>query len=197
MSRTIALLILGSVALASPRGSSWAAVIDAGAHNLQPNMPGQKIDFFVTGGEKIIAVVFSVAIDGGGPAYGGILGPSITNLDLVSLGHIFSPNHGTVYNDYSDPQLWESNTITAVGTIPATGLLATITVDTTGFGPGEHTLDLKGQPLTDYPGDTQLLFADTLITNGSITIVPEPSSVALAAIGLMGLTVWGCRRRKS
>jgi len=38
---------------------------------------------------------------------------------------------------------------------------------------------------------------DMFMTNGTLTVAPEPSTFALAAFGLLGLGWFGCRRRKT
>jgi hypothetical protein len=74
-------------------------------------------------------------------------------------------------------------------------LLATLTFDTTGFGPGYSTT-LK---LVDtVGGNTSILDRGGLLTinNGSITIVPEPGGFALAGLSLLGMISLAYRRRK-
>jgi LPXTG-motif cell wall-anchored protein len=80
-------------------------------------------------------------------------------------------------------------------------LLATLTFDTTGFGPGYSTTLELGDTAS---GDTFLadirngsVFDLPLtIHNGSITIVPEPGGFALAGLSLLGMISWAYRRRK-
>ena len=81
--------------------------------------------------------------------------------------------------------------------IAADGLLLTLLIDTTGFSmPGSFDLSLAGTAL----GDTSLIaadgstFAPLSLTNGSITIVPEPSSMVL---GLVATSFLFLRRRHS
>ena len=86
------------------------------------------------------------------------------------------------------------------------GLFATLVIDTTGFGSGTFPLTLSGGAVEDSFGNTEFIGnlpdgGATFVyeyfdgTAGQITIVPEPSSVVLAAIGLVGLAAWGWRRK--
>jgi len=69
--------------------------------------------------------------------------------------------------------------------VPATGVLLTITVDVTGFSVSE-TFDLKLD--ATLGGDTAFENAGTPVTatinNGTITIVPEPATLMLIAVGV-------------
>ena len=90
------------------------------------------------------------------------------------------------------PQVWIQSTTTAEGTATADGLLATLTIDTTGFLDGSFDLSL-GNTLdgaTDFAG----LPAD--ITDGSIRIIPEPTALVLLLLGCAGV-VLGVRRLKT
>jgi hypothetical protein len=48
---------------------------------------------------------------------------------------------------------------------------------------------------TGYFGFTAATGADSAVTTiNSLTVVPEPSTLVLAALGLAGTVAWGCRR---
>jgi hypothetical protein len=89
-------------------------------------------------------------------------------------------------------------------TVPDGGLLATLYIDTTGIFSGSWTLNLgnTGGGPTNWAGS--IVFPrtqpDTFVPNpviidGSITIVPEPSSSALAIFAIIGFCVVAFRRR--
>jgi len=149
--------------------SASALEIDLGHHVVVPNMPGQKIGIYVTGGELVSGITLSVAINGGGTAYGGKPGPLITAIDVDDGPTIWNqpPGHNkpAVFNG---GQLWNVNFLTTRGFVRADGLVATLTVDTTGYF-GRHTLELSGGGITESTGDTRFLGQDVEleITNGT------------------------------
>jgi hypothetical protein len=144
--------------------SASALEIDIGHHVVVPNMPGQKIGIYVTGGELVNGISLSVAVNGGGKAHGGKPGPLITAIDVDKGPTIWNqpPGHNrpSVFND---GQLWNVNFLTVGGYVRADGLIATLTVDTTGYF-GRHTLELSGGGITESVGDTQLLGQDLELT---------------------------------
>lgn len=158
---------------ATDRG--WALEIDLGHQIVVPNMAGQKLAIYVTGGELVNGIVLSVAINGGGKDVGGTPGPVITDIDVDAgptiwngpMGH----NKPSVFNG---GQLWNINFLTRSGYVAADGLVATLTVDTTGYF-GRHTLELTGQTLSDELGETCFLGQDLrlMITNGTFGESPS------------------------
>jgi hypothetical protein len=149
-----------------------AAAINAGMHTLAPNMPGQLVQIGVTGGEAVSGVDLFVQVGDGGTTVGGDdTGPKITNLDLVT-GTIFAANHTDVFTDPA-PLIWGATTTTTTGTVPANGVLATLTIDTTGITTGQFDLILN--PAATGP----TAFADAGVvanlTNGLLQIGAAPS----------------------
>jgi hypothetical protein len=149
-----------------------AAAINAGTHTLAPNMPGQQVQIHVTGGEAVSGIDLFVQVGDGGTTVGGDdTGPRITQLDLVS-GTIFAANHTDVFTDPA-PLIWGATTTTTGGTVAASGLLATLTIDTTGITTGQFDLILNP------PATGPTAFADagvvTSLTNGSLQIGAAPT----------------------
>jgi hypothetical protein len=159
--------------------ASATPVIIVGNHQLQPNTPDQTIEIQVSGGDAIEGLNLYAQVADGGPAEGGSdLGPSIT-ADILT-GTIFAGNNSGSDSTGSSPQVAARNTLTDSGTVPASGLLATLTLDTTGFFAGSWGLFLENtvNGATDFAG----VAAD--ITDGNITIVPEPASALLLTISI-------------
>ena len=145
-------------------------VVKAGNYNLLPNKANQKIQIFVSGGEAVQGMNFEVQIADGGPQAGGTrLGPKITHVDILT-GTIFAKNNTGQYGGSIVPQVYEANTVTAKGATLALGLIATITVDTTGFNGGVFPLLLTGT----LNGNTDFTVLPAVVTNGTITIIPPP-----------------------
>ncbi len=167
-------------------------IINVGTHQLQPNTAGQTIQLFVSGGDAVAVVNFAAQIDGGGSAVpgGGVdVGPVFTNLDLLT-GTIFATNNDGHSGVNIYPQLALSSTITASGSVAADGLLATLTLDTTGVSSGDYAFLLSGT----LNGDTDFALIHPTITNGTIHVTPEPATMAL--LGLGSLVVLRTRRRR-
>jgi hypothetical protein len=152
--------------------TTHAASVSAGMHVLAPNTPGQQVQILVSGGEAVSGVDFFVQVGDGGTAGGGDdTGPIITNLDLLT-GTIFAANNTGVFTDPT-PLLWGATTTTSSGSVSASGLLATLTIDTTGITAGQFDLILN--PSSTGP----TAFADsgvaTMLVHGSLQIGAAPS----------------------
>jgi hypothetical protein len=160
--------------------------IEVGNDLLQPDTPNQVITIDVTGGVPVQALDINIQVADGGPAAGGmIVGPGFT-ADILS-GTIFAPNYANYVNHNSDlhdgnQYMWYSLT-TDSGTVETNGLLVTLTFDTTGFTSGSWPLIMSGT----IHGNTNFGSIGASIINGSISIVPEPPSAALAALSFIGL----------
>jgi hypothetical protein len=151
---------------------SHAASISAGMHFLAPNMLGQQVQILVSGGQPVSGIDFFVQVGDGGAAGGGDdTAPIITSVDLLT-GTIFASNNTGVFTDPT-PLLWGATTTTSSGTVAADGLLATLTIDTTGILAGQYGLILD--PSSTGP----TAFADsgvaTMLINGSLQIGAAPS----------------------
>ena len=184
--------------------------IDVGDHIIYADLPDQIVQIYVTGDEDVQALIAYLQVANGGPeaepwlgGETGIDGPVITALDIIT-GTIFDGNNmGQFGDDDNDPDTGEDlvpqyeagETITASGTVVATGLLVTLTLDTTGFLEG--TWDLR---MADtITGDSSFPYSDPpTITNGSITLVPipEPAVVLQLLTGLAGLGLVATWRRR-
>lgn len=165
--------------------------IDVGDYDLLPNTPDQQILVFVTGGDLVQGLDLNVLIADGGPEIGGVIeSPAITNTDILT-GTIFQNNNtGVIDLGVSLQQFDARSTTTAAGTVAADGLLATLTIDTTGFFGGVFPLILSTTP----NGPTAFAGVPARITDGSISIVPEPGSCSWGAVSLLAVS-W--RRRRS
>jgi hypothetical protein len=194
MLKLTALIVLLSVApavLASP-------TIIVGNTDLLADQAGQKVYLYITGGDQLQNVNLSVQIGDGGPELGGVIdGPSLSNIDIFA-GTIFDGNNtgraSLTPDGVLTSQVGYEGTTTATGFVTGNGLLATITLDTTGWDGGVFDLRLTGT----HNGDTSFANATATgllpvsITNGTITVVPEPATVTMMLLGVALL-----RRRRA
>jgi len=175
------LVILCFVSLAHGAG---VASINVGSWSLLPDTPGQTIPIYVTGGALVQGLEFNVQIADGAS------GPVLQDVDILN-GTIFEPsNDGIFPGSYLLPHLAYQGTTTIQGLdvgygpslVCADGLLATLTIDTTGIFEGSYALLLSDT----LEGTTNFAGIPVDITNGTI-IVPEPLTLGLVLFGSAGL----------
>lgn len=171
-------------------------IINVGDFQLFPDTPGQEIEILVSGGDPVEGLNFNVQIGDGGVDLGGTtVGPSVADIDILT-GTIFDGNH----TGFVDPEavagvdfpLVEIRTTTTnMDTVAADGLLATLWIDTTDIHSGVFPLILGDQlnMATNFAG------LPATITDGTITIVPEPSSLVLALLGVIVAVGFAARRQ--
>ena len=217
MRRSIPAVAALAALVFTPGVSQAVITIDVGHHPLLPNQAGQEIEILVSGGEEAKLMVFYVQVGDGGPAARqlpdpppgpGVLGPPIEDVDLLE-GTIFA---GLAQNDFGTnsvvPQFFDAE----AGDFPepleevvtTQGLLATVTIDTSRGNVGDAPF---------YSGSWDLKLRDTIegestwlsltgakiwpvITEGSITIVPEPSTLILLTVGAAAFVFYARRRRE-
>ena len=151
------------------------ANIDVGRVVVKPDTPGQTIPISVSGGEQIAAVELYAQIGDGGAFNGGSgVRPAFQGADLVS-GTLFQNNNAGQTIDNRGLVI-NAGTVTNSGSVPAAGLLARLTVDTTGQTTPQSFAFVLTNVAPNAPGgpfQTQLLGADARpaplsVTNGSI-----------------------------
>ncbi|NJL30124.1 MAG: hypothetical protein HC898_00015 [Phycisphaerales bacterium] len=189
-------LLMVTLADAQPIIHGPSSATGLGNYNLLPDKPGQTISILVKGGQAVQGLNFNIQIADGGPAAGGsILGPSITAVDILT-GTIFAANNtgNPQGNGILVPQVAFYSTTTASGSVAAQGLLASVTLDTTGFFAGTFDLILSNtiNSSTNFASMNPAL--SPTIIDGSITLVPEPMSLMIV-IGA-GLMMQGRRSRR-
>jgi hypothetical protein len=162
--------------------SAWAANVVVGNHVVLPNTPNQVITIQVSGGEPIAGEDFAAQIGDGGMFNSGVnTKPVFTNVDILG-GTIFAGNNKGATVD-AHPLIWAVGTVTANGSVPASGLLATLTIDTSGLSSGTFPLMLTGvgNLLAAGPFNTTLRNAGgnpipLIVSNGLLTISPYPAA---------------------
>ncbi|HNQ87785.1 MAG TPA: hypothetical protein PKM73_04030 [Verrucomicrobiota bacterium] len=148
-------------------------VIVVGIHRLAPDTDGQKVRVFVRGGGSVQGLNLNAQVADGGVAAGGqIAGPSVTAVDLIT-GTVFEGNAIGPDDPGSVPQLAMRTLTTASGTVVAEGLLATLTIDTTGFTSGVYRLALgaTANGPTDFAGIPAAITDGWLVVGLRITSI--------------------------
>jgi hypothetical protein len=167
--------------------SARAANVVVGGHALLPNTANQVITISVTGGEQIAGEDFFAQIGDGGAINNGVdTKPAFSNVDILG-GTIFAGNNTGASGDpapggdAAHPLIWDDGTVTASGSVAASGILATLTINTTGLSSGSFPLVLTGVASALGGSNTTLraLGGDAIplvVTNGSLTISPFPAA---------------------
>ncbi|MDY7010416.1 MAG: PEP-CTERM sorting domain-containing protein [Planctomycetota bacterium] len=162
----IGVFVLSAVAVAEPN-------IVLNTYYLQPNQTGQSIPIYVTGAGSVQGLEFNVRIGGG------TSGPIFEDVDILT-GTIFDGNNtGVNPGSYINPRDAYLGTTTVSGSALTDGLLATLTIDTTGLFEGQYSLSL----IDTLEGRTNFAGVSADITDGSIIIIPEPTSLVLMLVG--------------
>jgi len=143
-----------------------------GSYVLQPNTPGQEIPIYVSGEWPVAGLNFNIQIGDGVVTSGGASAPVIAQADILT-GTIFAANH-TGLRTGADmqgdavlvPQHEYQATTTTSGTVIAGGLLAIVTIDTTGFQVGSWSLVMS----STVNGPTDFAGVAATIIDGSIVL---------------------------
>jgi hypothetical protein len=171
-----------AVALVAPFDSAArAANVTVGNYLLKANTANQTITIQVTGGEQVAGEDFFAQIGDGGAFNGGVnTKPVFSNVDILG-GTIFASNNTGAQPDLTPhPLIWDVGTITASSTVSANGLLATLTIDTTGLNSGTFPLLLTGVASNINPNNNTTLNGATgsaiplTVTNGTIMVSTLP-----------------------
>jgi len=181
--------------------AAWAsgATIDIGQVILQPDTAGQEVLIHVQGTpgvDDVQGITMNVQIADGFPDVPGSTedGPNITAIDLVGPGTVFGSVGNTGQNDIEQrEQIWVVATSTGSGTVLADGLLARLTIDTSGWFAADGPWELK--LLDTFASDTNFAPGQVVPTvlPGTI-LLPEPSALALVLVGGVILLCWRSRR---
>ena len=181
-----ATLLVLVIVLSGVSSTIHAATVDVGTHILLADTPGQEVQLLVSGGESVAGVDLFLQVGDGGPELvnvglpAGTDAPEVDGVDLLN-GTIFDgatatqtdlDRSGVVQVFFSDVAITQP-----AQTVSASGVLATVTIDTTGFSSGNYDLLLSGvlPALTGGPFDTTLLgtggtSVPTTVNNGSLTV---------------------------
>lgn len=203
-SRCFRNLVCVVIAAAGLAASHAQLFIEVGLHPLQPDQSGQIVDLFVenrgTEDIQVTGLTFNAQVADSGPISEGgsgvIDGPNITAVDIVS-GTVFDANNLGQLNLVTVPQSWSSSVMTQNGTTTAlaagtTTRLARLTLTTETFSTPQ-TWDLKVFG-TAYLDENSVPILPT-VTEGAVSVVPEPVHSTIAALALIGLVLLRRRER--
>lgn len=215
MIRTVVSALIGILCCATNGRADTQ--IEVGHHLLLPNTPNQRIDIFVTGtsddliqGANVLAQIGANPETAAGvPVFQYLLGehPAFPGPNLSTVlgpGSIFSSalSSETGYTAY--PTALALSARTSNVPVPDGGLLVSLYVDTTGVFVGHWPLMMANTyyGTTDWGGSIVLprtnplvYVPNPIVTNGTITIIPEPSAILLSAFAVVALYAIAFRHR--
>lgn len=158
-----------------------APTIVVGEHLLVPNQANQQIPIYVTGGQNVGGINLFVQSGDGGPDLAwiglpaGTRGPLLTSLD-VQTNTIFAGKTELSSVAIPLPQIGFASLILdeVNPVVPANGLLATLTVDTTGLFGGTFDLRISDilSSMPEGPFESDFGGLPARITNGRMVIHP-------------------------
>ncbi len=156
------------------------------------------IPIYGTGTQDVTDMVLALQMGNGGTVTGNPAVPVFSAVDLTGTVWENLSNGYATSSAFPPPDEIIDLNVTAVsGSSPVSGngLLATVTVDLTGFSTAGNAWDIH--LIDDFGTTTQLLegTGDVTgqLTSGSLTVVPEPVSLTLLGVGSVALL----RRRRS
>jgi hypothetical protein len=189
--------------------------IVVGNHDLVPGQAGQVVTLFMTGTDAYVASDLYMLINNGSPG-----APVITHVFDTTIAAIPTANFvGSIWEGGSGgvvvtPPDGTTSAGTGLSTgaafftpgiVPSTssGIYVRLTFDTTGVLPGVYSFSLTDNPSYSPttvtagldPETFMPIFIPLTIVNGTLTVVPEPSSVMLGLFAMFGLAVVAIRSR--
>ena len=198
-------LMFFAIGLMSCQSLQADLVVDVGDVELLEDTAGQIVSFLATGPDEVQGLNFNIQVADGGPIAGGSVSAVITAIDIVGPGTVFETNNTGQQGGVIVPQIAGVSTTTISGRVPAEGVLAFVTFDTTGlfaasFDPVPLLLagTLNGD--TDFAGsiDSAGNTVEFTVNNGTLSLtsaIPEPGSFVI--FGVLGLAAGLRRTRRS
>lgn len=203
MQRRFVALIAVVAVLAMPALASAAVTVTVGNNVLAANTPGQVINIQIsaTAGEGLNSMDLNAIVNNN-------LGssPIISGFNISTAPTLWAANATTVINGVDPPgtEIFESvvNNSAVDSPIGANSILATLTIDTTGFFAGSWPLSVGPNGSSTTAPTTLFSVSGEVVPqyldgNISIAVVPEPSSIILGLFAAAGMAAVVIRRRRS
>ncbi len=199
-------LAVVTVALCLMVTPATAAYIYVGDYDWNVSQPTIDIPVYISGGDTITAISLAFSVGDGGPLLSGSETISFTDIaphaGVAPAGTIWAGKSiiNDIGYDLPSPGAEVANmAIDGTSTVTANGMFAIITLQAPSEGLanriGEHLLlDVNaGASSGVYNGVSTV---DVSFGTGTLTLVPEPSTIVLSGIAALALLVYrGVRRR--
>jgi hypothetical protein len=179
----VAILLVAS----SPALATWT--VTAGNWTVVAGASGQTLDAISAN-----PIVIVIAGDGAGfqgadlglTVEDGTIGPLLEDVDM--LGGVFLTDNNGQSDFETFPTRAQLSAVTSDADVGPNGVLALLTIDTTGVPVGVYDLFLhydedffSATVISGIPNQS------TVLIDGTLTVIPEPSSIILALVAAAGL----------
>lgn len=169
--------------------------ISVGTHTVTLGSNTVQIPIQITGGDLVTDMAAGVQIGLGGPLLGKPAGPKIISISYAGSVWSAAPGGFDTFATVALPaEIYDPNVAfkTSGQRVAASGLLFTLTIDTTGFGPGVYDFKLAGVGPTNATFSTQFQNSGTnvpvTIVDGQLAIVTNfaPAAPTIQISSLAG-----------
>jgi hypothetical protein len=162
---------------------------------------GQVININISGSTQVAGTTWDVQVlDGGSGNSGTATKPTITGME-VTTGISSANNTGNAFIQPNGPLIGSASTTTTSGTVLDSGVLAKLTLNTTGMSSGNtFTIQFTNVGPSHATSEVDSLSGPITLTGAgigstaTITVVPEPMSASLMLLGIGGLALRRSRR---
>lgn len=188
-------LVIMAISIASADAAMAAITVDVGNHFLDPGISGQSIEINVSTDTSDTIAGMNFLAEVVGP----LSNPLISDVHFDSPGLLFFGNSDGYNQSFGDGTIEQGSITVAIpdSEIPAAGVIRVFFDTTSIAGIGNwslrltNVLDNSANSSSFIDSDGSII--DAIFTDGTIFVVPEPSSMVLMFMSALGAICWRSR----